>query len=237
MRILVALNSALILLCVTAVHAQRPVTPFEERKVRALLRTELACLGCHALEGSGGRTAVTLDSIGVRRSEAWIRGMIEDPQRTMPGAAMPRARMPEATRELLVRFLLRQGARAAATPASAPAPSTARTDPPPVAVDGATLYGRWCASCHGAAGRGDGPNAAYLPVRPVAHTDATLMGRRSNDALFDAIAGGGVVMGRSARMPAFGATLSPVEIRALVAQVRAFCRCDGPAWSHDPVPR
>jgi mono/diheme cytochrome c family protein len=59
------------------------------------------------------------------------------------------------------------------------------------------------------------------------------MSVRSDDALFDAIAGGGAVMGKSARMPAFGATLAPAEIRSLVAYIRTLCACRGPAWSTD----
>jgi hypothetical protein len=38
-------------------------------------------------------------------------------------------------------------------------------------------------------------------------------------------------MNRSPRMPAFGATLSAAEIRALVRHIRTLCRCEGPAWS------
>ena len=42
-----------------------------------------------------------------------------------------------------------------------------------------------------AIGRGDGPNARDLPVRPTAHANATAMSARSDDVLFDTIAGGG----------------------------------------------
>jgi mono/diheme cytochrome c family protein len=41
------------------------------------------------------------------------------------------------------------------------------------------------------------------------------------------------VMNRSARMPAFGATLSAAEIRALVRHIRTLCRCEGPTWSRN----
>ena len=45
--------------------------------------------------------------------------------------------------------------------------------------------------------------------------------------------GGGAIMNRSARMPAFGGSLAPTQIRALVAHIRSLCRCAGPAWSRD----
>ena len=57
------------------------------------------------------------------------------------------------------------------------------------------------------------------------------MRERPDDSLVDAIAGGGAIMGKSARMPAFGATLTRDEIRSLVQYVRTLCRCEGPAWS------
>ncbi len=59
------------------------------------------------------------------------------------------------------------------------------------------------------------------------------MSRRSDDALFDAIAGGGAIMNKSPRMPAFGETLSHGEIQSLVRHIRALCKCAGPAWSTD----
>jgi len=202
--------------------AQQPLTPFQEQKVRVLLKTQLPCLGCHELDGDGGKVGPSLGTVGTRRSAAYIRAMVEDPQRRVPGSTMPRTLMSESTRELVIRFLARN-ATGADVPAVVP--------PPPATADGAALYARWCASCHGAQGQGDGPNAKALPVPPAVHANAAAMRERPDDSLYDTIAGGGVVMGRSARMPAFGATLSREEIRALVAHIRSLCKCEGPAWA------
>ena len=210
--------------------AQVPrVTPFQEQKARALLRDHLPCLGCHELGGAGGRTAPSLTSVAERRSAAYIRAIIEDPQRVVPGAAMPRVAMPPATRELVVRYVSRN-----ASDASGGVSPTAgvKVVPEPPHSPAAT-YAHWCASCHGERGGGDGPNAKYLPVRPAIHSSAAQMRARSDDVLFDAIAGGGAVMGKSARMPPFGATLAPGQIRSLVAYIRTLCACHGPAWSLD----
>ena len=217
----------LLLLAARSLSAQSPsLTPFETAKARSLLERQLPCLGCHELDGRGGRVGPSLTSVTQRRSPAYIAAMIADPQRVVPGAAMPRTPMTPATRALIARYLAR--GRVPADPnirAGAAAPRTPRAP--------GALYAKWCASCHGHRGDGAGTNAPHLPVRPAAHADAAVMSARPDDALFDVIAGGGVVAGKSARMPAFGETLTPAEIRSLVAHIRTLCRCEGPAWSVD----
>jgi mono/diheme cytochrome c family protein len=213
----------------TAGGGQTTLSTFQERKAESLLRDRLPCLGCHTLDGEGGRIGPDLTSVRSRRSAEYIAAMVDDPQRTVPGTVMPRIAMPEATRELVVRYLTtRPGDPAVA------APAVTRSAPPPMpsdASDGTALYARYCAACHGAAGRGDGPNAQYLPVRPAALASREAMSLRSDDALFDTIHGGGEIMNRSPRMPAWGATLRRDEIGALVRHIRSLCRCTGPGWS------
>jgi len=225
--IFLPMHAVLALLVALPLVAQAPATtPFQEQKARALLRDQLPCLGCHELDGEGGRTAPSLSDVGGRRSAAYIRAIIEDPQLVVPGAVMPKTLMPSAIRDLLIRFLARNAAEGA-PPMPQSASLYGRSLPP------SGLYNRWCAQCHGHNGGGDGPNAKYLPVRPAVHWDAARMGARSDDALYDVIAAGGGPMGKSARMPAFGATLTPPEMRSLVAYIRGLCSCAGPAWSRD----
>ena len=210
----------------SVLHAQQTIPRYEARKAQTLLRTQLSCLGCHELEGDGGHTAPALDAVGARRSAAYIRAIVEDPQRVIPGIAMPKSVMAVAVRDLVVRFLSSGAKGADPAPMTAPSPGAA-----PTSATGAALYAKWCATCHGSAGNGDGPDARYQPVRPARHSDAAQMSKRPDDSLFDVIATGGVAWGRSARMPAFGATLPNAEIRALVAQIRTLCKCQGPGWS------
>ncbi len=68
--------------------AQRALPQYEVGKAQLLLRTQLPCLGCHELDGDGGTIAPSLSTVRVRRSAAYIRAIIEDPQKTLPGAAM-----------------------------------------------------------------------------------------------------------------------------------------------------
>lgn len=212
-------------------RASHALSAFAVAKAERLLRDRLPCLGCHELGGDGGRIGPSLSNVGARRSRDHIAAMIGDPQRIVPGTMMPKVRMSAATAALIADYLSRR-ARSQEPPAFAPPPSygTPSGTPP---GDPATVYHRFCAPCHGLTGDGDGYNAPFLSVRPTAHASAAYMSTRSDDALYDAIAGGGYIMNRSARMPPFGGTLSAAQIRGLVAYLRTLCGCAGPAWSRD----
>lgn len=207
-------------------RSAEPLSPFRRAKAEQLLRAKLPCLGCHQLDGEGGRIGPDLSDVGSRRSPDYIAAMLRDPQARRPGIAMPSVPMPPATRALVVDYLAGRGATAEVTD---PPP----TAPRPLPDDGPELYRRFCAACHGADGQGDGPNAAFLPVPPTVHADSVYLATRPDDSLYDAIAAGGYVMNRSQRMPPFGETLSPERIRTLVRHLRRLCRCEGPAWSRD----
>src|SRR5688500_6641765 len=155
--------------------------------------------------------------------------MIVDPQHTVRGSVMPRAPMPLAEVDRVASWVLSLPARDTVTR------RLSLIDLPPRAPDresgGAGDYARLCATCHGPTGKGDGYNARFLPVAPARHADAAAMSLRPDDVLYDGIAAGGLALGRSPRMPAFGQTLSPAQIRGLVRHIRTLCRCEGPAWS------
>jgi mono/diheme cytochrome c family protein len=211
-----------------AIANAQSLSAFSRAKAEALLKDQLPCLGCHKLNGDGGTVGPDLTTVRERRSAAYIAEMVADPQRQRPGSAMPKTRMPDATRDLVTRYLAGLPGNATdAAPSTTPSAATA-------ANTGEALYARWCAACHGATGKGDGPNAANLPVKPAAHASREAMSARPDDSLFDTIASGGAVMNRSPRMPAFGATLTTAEIRLLVRHIRKLCTCEGPAWGRAP---
>jgi mono/diheme cytochrome c family protein len=203
------------------------LTRFAEQKAEVLLRDKLPCLGCHQFGSDGGRLAPDLATVRTRRSAEYIAAIVRDPQRVRPGTSMPRHPMPASQEQLIVRYLATRSGAANSDSAEviAGAAPEDRTAP--------ALYTRFCAGCHGATGGGDGPNAKFLPVPPVAHRSAVAMSPRPDAALFDAIAGGGAIMNRSPRMPAFALVLQPAEIQSLVRHIRGLCRCEGPAWSTD----
>ena len=78
-----------------------------------------------------------------------------------------------------------------------------------------------CASCHGPSGKGDGPLAANLPVKPRDHTDREYMSQLSDEDLFKVIKGGGTAIGKSPLMPPSG--LKDEQISDVIAYVRALC--------------
>ena len=209
----------------TALATAEQLTPFARTKAETLLRQQLPCLGCHTLDGSGGKLAPDLGTVRTRRDAAYIARIVMDPQGTAPGSIMPRTPMPPQWRSLIIRYL--------GGDSTALGTSSTKADAGGVDSTGATVYARFCTGCHGQEGGGDGPNARSLPVPPARHASREAMSTRSDDDLYDTIAGGGAIMNRSPRMPAYGETFTPAQIRGLVRHIRSLCQCTGPSWSTD----
>ena len=220
------------------------LSPFSMQKAETLLEDRWSCLGCHQLGEEGGRIGPRLDGIAQRLRPEYIRHLIEDPAHLTPGTIMPASLEQPDRMDLIASYLLLRDApwtgserladmpalRGLDDPAASPAAaSPAAPDPNP----GAALYEAQCAACHGVRGEGDGFNAPFMPVVPTVHADSAAMSLRTDDTLYDGIHAGGWILGKSHRMPAFGASLDDAQKRALVAHIRTLCRCQGPAWSRD----
>jgi mono/diheme cytochrome c family protein len=212
-----------------AAYAQStdPLTPLQIERTERLLENRIACRGCHVIAGEGGAIGPALDGISDRAELEYVRSVIVAPA-TIPGSIMPHQPMSDGDLDRLARYVHQQPAGSGmigAAPQAPPALAPGEED------DGAALYARHCAACHGDTGQGDGWNASRLPVPPTRHADATAMSQRPDDTLYDGIAAGGYVLDRSTRMPAFGELLSDRQIRALVTHIRALCSCTQPAWA------
>ncbi|HYO64366.1 MAG TPA: c-type cytochrome [Pyrinomonadaceae bacterium] len=85
------------------------------------------------------------------------------------------------------------------------------------APDGAALYSKHCATCHGKDGRAGTFKARFNRARDL--TDAAWQAEAGDERLFNSIAGG-----RGRRMPAFRKKLSEAEMEALVRFVRTLRR-------------
>ncbi len=130
---------------------------------------------------------------------------------------------------------------AATAPAPAPAPAEPAPAPAPAATSGvsfaciggdatrgATHYATLCASCHGAAGNGDGPASAGLNPQPAKHSDGAYMNALANDHLYKVVKEGGAAVGKSPLMAPWGAALNEQQLWDVVAQVRTLAT---PAYS------
>jgi len=82
------------------------------------------------------------------------------------------------------------------------------------------LYAERCSSCHGPAGRGDGPAGQSLDPRPRDFASAAWQAATTDAHIRDTIHGGGASVGLSSFMPA-QPDLSEGQLRELVAYVRA----------------
>ena len=87
---------------------------------------------------------------------------------------------------------------------------------------GKETYDLLCAACHGLSGKGDGPAAIALPVKPQNHTNGKYMKTLTDQNLFDFIKGGGQSVGKSPLMPAWAGKVKDRDIWNLVAYIRSL---------------
>lgn len=90
------------------------------------------------------------------------------------------------------------------------------SESPPDAQAGKTLYENFCLSCHGPAGKGDGPAASTLQPKPA---DLAALLQSQDDAYLAAR----IAEGKDGTaMSAWKNVLSEAQIRQIVAYLRAM---------------
>ena len=98
--------------------------------------------------------------------------------------------------------------------------------PPGVSEEGRRLFVYYCTGCHGPYGKGDGFNAEMLRmkhnIRPRNLTDSSYFAPKTDQRLYETVALGGGHMGKSVFMPAWTYTLTPAQIKNLVAYIRVL---------------
>ena len=94
--------------------------------------------------------------------------------------------------------------------------------PDPHILGGKQVYVQYCVTCHGEAGKGDGPGGANLPIRPQNLADGRVMNALPDHMLVRAIGEGPQSIGLSNLMPAFKPTLSDKQIHDVVAYIRTL---------------
>lgn len=92
-----------------------------------------------------------------------------------------------------------------------------------LAAEAQALFGQRCAVCHGTDGKGKGPSAEALAVKPRDYTDAAWQKSVTDQQIADAIVKGGQAVGKSGLMPGNPDLKGKTElVRALVLHIRAF---------------
>jgi mono/diheme cytochrome c family protein len=87
------------------------------------------------------------------------------------------------------------------------------------AANGAKLYKRYCAGCHGADGRG-GAHTFMPHIQNLTKKDYIEF--LPDGYLFTVIAEGGAAVGKSGYMPAWQGTLSEQDIKDVIAFIRSL---------------
>ena len=87
-----------------------------------------------------------------------------------------------------------------------------------------TIYAANCARCHGASGKGDGPDVEALGVTIADFRSKTFMSTRSEKHIYDAIEKGGIGVGLSPMMPPWEQILNESEIKALVEVIKTMSK-------------
>jgi mono/diheme cytochrome c family protein len=218
------------------------------------LFNSLGCRGCHKLRGVGGDEGPDHTRVGQldpgqrdftnvpgdRTVANWLAQHFRAPAAVVPGSQMPALALSDAEIDLLNYYLLslrRSGAPDSYWPGDRL--RVERFGEREFRSDGASLFGAFCAACHGA--RGEGKRyAGASPFPAIGNPDFLAV---ASDAFLRATIEGGRP-GR--RMPPWGdkgGGLRPDEIGAVVAHLRSL---DGgkapepdprpPRWARGDVP-
>ena len=115
-----------------------------------------------------------------------------------------------------------EGIAAETAPESAGGAEAAVAVAPEQAFDAKGAFATVCSTCHGPAGAGDGPGATALNPKPANFGDAAFWAGRTDEQTIKAIREGGVAVGKSALMPAWGGLYNEAQAKALVEYIKTF---------------
>lgn len=180
---------------------------------------EHSCTGCHQIldgdEKVGGPQSVAFFNSGKRLNKDWIYRFNSNPPDFVPHSGEFVADVSELGLYYITGFL-----------ATAGNPDFEFYEPwksdyfkNASAERGAVLYRQYCAQCHGAQGKGDGPAASGLDPKPAVHAELPL-NVYPEDYLYNVVYYGGRSVGKSPYMPYWGLTLGDQGVADVIAYLR-----------------
>ena len=117
--------------------------------------------------------------------------------------------------------------------ANAPSPKLTKDGKIPKKKDDSTLvavsgidqkYNSFCSTCHGMDGKGNTPMAKGLNPPPRNLTDLAWQKKTTDERIYKVLKEGGMSVGLSATMAAWGGVLSEDEIWQMVKKVRSLAK-------------
>lgn len=187
---------------------------------------EHACIGCHLIrEGGkniGGAQSASLAEAGKRLKADWIYRFNSNPPDYVPHSGEFVGDVSELGLRYVTGFIATRGWEE--FPYYEPWKSEAFGRPS--VARGELIYKEYCAQCHGATGKGDGPAAAGLEPKPAVHANIQFE-KVPTEYLYNVINYGGRAVGKSPTMPYWGLTIGQQGVADVMAYLTATFK--GPA--------
>jgi mono/diheme cytochrome c family protein len=190
--------------------------------------TAHACIGCHQIEENGrvigGPQSASLVAAGRRFNPDWLYRFGLNPQDFVPHSGEFLADATEPQLRAVIGFLAVQGVKPFRYYEPWKSDAFARAS----VERGGQLYREYCAQCHGATGKGDGPAASGLEPKPAVHA-AVPFENLPAEYLYNVIYHGGRSVGKSPSMPYWSLTIGDHGVADVIAYLKATFKGQAPA--------
>ncbi len=182
----------------------------QEAKFGEEIFTQHSCIGCHQImvdeKKTGGPQSASFFNSGKRLKADWIYRFNSNPPDFVPHSGEFVGDVSALGLRYVTGFIATRGNKD--FPYYEPW-KNAKFDHPNV-ENGAKIYQEYCAQCHGADGKGDGPAASGLEPKPAVHANIPFE-KIPLDYLYNVIYYGGKAVGKSPLMPYWGLTIGGTE--------------------------
>lgn len=180
---------------------------------------EHACIGCHQIrEGGkviGGLQSTSLANAGRRLKADWIHRFNSNPPDYVPHSGEFVGDVSELGLRYVTGFIATRGWD------DFPVYEPWNSEPfgHPSVGRGKVIYKEYCAQCHGATGKGDGPAAPGLNPKPAVHANMDF-DKLPMEYLYNVIYYGGRSVGKAATMPYWGLTIGQQGVADVIAYLK-----------------